>query len=488
MKRIVSLLLVLCCATLQAQDINKTLARMPENANVLTVVNTRGLMNSQKARTEGWAQSLNLDYLSGKMAFPPSVTFIVVAADYNASERRNDWQVGLFEFPGQVQQDQVAARVGSNVEIVENLAVIPSRRNIYFVRFDRENFATFMPANRNKLVNWIKHARTNTTNKVNNYLTDAVVRGGADGQVNIAMDLTNALDRVEITTRLQASKAVTDAGVDRLKLTNLIASIRGFRLSINVTNVNQVQFFVDFGEDIGEFANVLPALLLETLTRNDFNMGDASQWQTNSRGKTFSARGAIDDDEFKRILAIVLPRTMDSSITNLLGTGQTGEAAIATTSQAYFRAVRRLLDDLRVRSDRLDRQRAWNTNASWYEYAAQKIDALPVVNTDEALLAYSAEVAAQLRLMGESLRGVTISGRVIDTYRRGGTDLGWGGFNNGWGGGWGVVSGSNVQQVESSKAEVAAAGAKDRNAIWVRIGEQTNAIRSEMARKHRIEF
>lgn len=486
MKRILTLLLVLSCASLQAQDINKTLARMPENANVLAVVNTRGLMNSQKARTEGWAQSLNLDYLSGKMAFPPSVTFIVVAADYNAAERRNDWQVGLFEFPGQVHQDQIANRVGSNVEIVENLAVIPSRRNIYFVRFDRENFATFMPANRPKLVNWIKHARTNTTNKVNSYLTDAVIRGGADGQINIAMDLHNAMDRVEITTRLQASKAVTDAGVDRVKLTNLIASIRGFRLSINVTNVNQVQFFVDFGEDIGEFANVLPALVLETLSRNDFNLGEAGQWQTSSRGRIFSARGAIDDDEMKRILALVLPRTMDSSITNLLGnSSQTGEAAVATTSQAYFRAVRRLLDDLRVRSDRLDRQRAWNTNASWYEYAAQKIDALPVVNTDPALLAYSADVAAQLRLMGESLRGVTITGRVLDTYKRGGmtNDFGWGG----WGGG-GVGFSSNVQQVESSRAEVAAAGAKDRNAIWVRIGEQTTSIRSEMAKKFGIEF
>jgi hypothetical protein len=103
-------------------------------------------------------------------------------------------------------------------------------------------------------------------------------------------------------------------------------------------------------------------------------------------------------------------------------------------------------------------------------------------------LAYAAEVSAQLRIMGESLRGVAITGRVLDTYRRGGTDLGWGGFNNGWGGGFGVVSGSNVQQVESSRAEVAAAGAKDRNAIWVRIGEQTSAIRNEMSRKHRIEF
>ncbi|HMP18418.1 MAG TPA: hypothetical protein PKD72_15440, partial [Gemmatales bacterium] len=104
---------------------------------------------------------------------------------------------------------------------------------------------------------------------------------------------------------------------------------------------------------------------------------------------------------------------------------------MATTSQAYFRAVTSLLNELRTRSDRLDRGQAWVTNASWYEYTAKKINSLPVVDTDEKLLEYSAEVTQQLMRAAESLRGVNIEGRVLDSYKRGGTN--WGVGVAGWG-------------------------------------------------------
>jgi len=484
MKRVLSLLLALCCASLYAQDISKLLTRMPEHANVLTVIDTKALMKSQKANVEGWAQKRNLDYLSGNLAFPPSATFVVVAADYNPIERRNDWQVGLFEFPGKVYEDKIAQREGSDVELIENLYVIPSRRNMYFVQFDRENYGIFSPAHRPKMINWVKFAKTNTNNKVSDYLTNAVIDGGANGQINIAFDMHNLLNPVEVTKRLQDSKVVTDAGADRIKLTNLIVGIKGLRLSINVTSGSVANLSVDFKDNVEDFAKVLPPLLFEVLEKQGFSMGDPAQWQTTVRGRTVSVKGAVDDDDVKRVLHMVLPSTFEPSVTSNL----TGEAAIATTSQQYFRAVDGLLKSLRTKSDLLDRQRAWNTNASWYEYAAQKIDTLPVVNTDETLLQYSAGVAQQLRLAGESLRGVNITNRVIDTYKRSGW-TGGDGYGYGWGGYYGGGGyGSNVQQVESSQAEVAAAGAKDRNAIWVKIGEQTTAIRDQMAKKYRIEF
>ncbi len=485
MKRILSLLLALCCASLHAQDLSKILTKVPEHANVLTVIDTKALMKSQKANAEGWAQKRNLDYLSGNLAFPPSATFVVVAADYNPIEQRNDWQVGLFEFPGKVYEDKIAQREGSDVELIENLYVIPSRRNMYFVQFDRENYGIFSPAHRPKMINWVKFAKSNTNNKVSDYLTNSVTDGGANGQINIALDMHNLLNPVEVTKRLQASKVVTDAGADRIKLTNLIVGIRGLRLSVNVTSGSVAKLSVDFKDNVEEFAKVLPPLLFEVLEKQGFSLGDPAQWQTTVRGKTVSVTGAVEDDDVKRVLHLVLPSTFEPSTTSTL----TGEAAIATTSQAYFRAVDALLKDLRTKSDRLDRQRAWNTNASWYEYTAQKIGTLPVVNTDETLLQYSAEIADQLRICGQSLRGVNITNRVLDTYKRGG--MGWGGGDGGWGGyygGGGFGYSSNVQQVESSQAETAAAGAKDRNAIWVKIGDQTTAIRSEMAKKYRIEF
>ncbi|HMP18417.1 MAG TPA: hypothetical protein PKD72_15435 [Gemmatales bacterium] len=311
MKRLLYLGMLLWCTRLQAQDLSKVLAQVPESANVLTVIDTRSLLQTPKANKEGWKERRNLDYLAGKVAFPPNASFVVVASDYNFAERRNDWQIGLFDFPSKIYEDRIAQREGSNVELIENLYVIPSRRNMYFVQFERERYATYSPANRQKLTNWIRFAKSNKESKVNPYLADAVIRGGQDGQINVAVDLQQTLDRVEVIRRLQASKTVTDAGVDRTQLSNLIMSIRGIRFSIRVTDLSLAQLHVDFNENIGEFDKVLPGLLAETLESNGFHGTDVTQWQTSTRGKTFTARGPIDDDEAKRIMFMVLPSTVE---------------------------------------------------------------------------------------------------------------------------------------------------------------------------------
>lgn len=491
MKRLMAAFLVMAVMALpiSAQDINKLLQRVPASANLLTIIDSSALMKTPKAQAEGWSQKRNLDYLSGKTPFPPAITFAVIAAEVDTVERRNNWQISLLQFPDKVYEDKLAQREGSNVELIENLYVIPSRRNMYFVQFDRENYGIFTPANRQKMINWVKFAKNNSDSKFNPYLIDAVSRGGANGQLNIAMDLSNSLDRVEIINRLQASKLIMDSGVDRKQLTDLIAGIKGLRFSLNVTNNYIGEISIDFNDSVQPFEKVLPGFLVETLERAGYNMGDLSQWQSTTRGKTLSLKGVIDNDDVMRILHLVMPPTVDTSTNNNLS----GEALVAATSQSYFKAVDSLLKDLRARSDRFDRNRDWNTNAQWYEYTIRKINSLPVVNTDDALLAYAAQVTDQLAICSENLRGVSIEGKVIDSYRRGGRVAGWGDMYGG-GGAWGLAGGgfvgntSNRLEVESAKLENAAKGTKDRNAIWTKISEQTTTIRDQMAKKYRMEF
>jgi hypothetical protein len=466
------------------QDVNKLLQRMPETANVLAVIDLKNLTNTSRASTEGWKQKRNLDYLSGKVPFPPGANFLIVGTEFNHAEGRKDWQVSLLEFPDKVYEDKLAKREGSDVELIDNLYVIPSRRNAYFVQFARESYAVVSPANRQKTARWISYAKTNTSNKVNPYLVDAVQQGGDAGQINIAADLHDTVNRVELIQRLQRSKVMTDANVDRTKWSDFLMGLKGLRLTIKVTNNYTAEIHLDFKDDVKPYAELLPAFISETLDASGFNLGDPAAWQTTARGKTLTLKGVVDGGDVRRIVSMVLP----SLLLPEQEQQATGAAAMATTSQSYYKAVDSLLKEMRERSDRYDKQRAWNSSASWYEYTANKIDQLPVVNTDEKLLAYSSQIVDQLRLCAQSLRGVDIKGRVLDTYKReytSGSGYGWGGYYGGYDASLGY---SNEQDVKSAKAENAAKGATDRNAIWVKIGEQSNAIRNEMSKKYNIEF
>lgn len=481
-------LVALCLSTpLAAQDLNKLLNRVPSNANVLTVIDTKALMNSPRAAAEGWSQKRNLDYQSGKVPFPPALKFAVIASEYVPTEHRNAWQVTLLEYPDKVYEDKVAKMEGSEVELIDNQYVVPSRRNMYYVQFERESWGIYSPANRQQMMRWLQYAKTNTTNSVNNYLNTAMMEGGSKGQINIAMDLTNTLDRAEILNRLQQSK-VLDQNIDRVKWTGFIKDIRGIRLSLNVTNNYAAELQLDFNEDVAPYAQQLPAFVVETLSRGGFDIGDVSQWKSTARGKSLSMKGNVDSDDVKKVLSLVLPPLFMPDQDEQLS----GPAAVAATSQRYFKAMNNLLNDLHTRSDRMDRDRAWQTNASWYEYTVRKIEQLPLVNVDPTLVEYTATVNAQLRMCAENLRGVNIQGKVLDSYKRKSVGYGWdGGYYGGGGYGIGGFYGGqydNYQEVTSAKMEVAAKGANDRNAIWKQIGDATTNLRQALSSKYNLEF
>lgn len=484
-KLVVLSVLCLWSSLAAGQDISSLLQRIPDSANVLAMINTKALMNTPKANAEGWASKRHLDYLSGRVPFPPASNFTLAAGEFSPADGRYNWQVALVEFPGDVFEDKIAKNEGSDVELVENLYVIPSRRNMYIVQFDRQHYSSYSPANRQKMMKWVSYAKSNTVNKVSPYLSDAIINGSGTGLINVALDLTNTLDRVELTKRLQASKVLADANADRKQWADFIYGIRGVRLTVNVTNVLQTELHLDFKDNVDPFAKVLPALFIETIDKLGFHLADVSQWESRTRGKTLTMRGVMENDDVKRIIGLVMPPSMGPPQESNLS----GQALVATTSQQYFQAVDNLLKDMRARGDKNDRLKAWSTNAAWYEYTANKIEQLPVVNTDDGLLQYSAQVVAQLRLCGQSCRGVDIKQMVLNTEYRSSRSGGWGGLYYNGGSGWtarGMTS--NEDDVNTAKAQNAANGMTDRNNMWIKIGEETTAVRLDLSKKYSLEF
>jgi hypothetical protein len=297
------------------------------------------------------------------------------------------------------------------------------------------------------------------------------------------MDLKNFINKAEVEKRLAMSKTVEEAKPDTAALAGLIAGIKGLRLSIKADSAFKGEIRFDFSESAQPFQGIFASLLNEVITNTGVPLGDMSSWKLQVSGTSVTLRGNMNTDEVRRLVALITPLGPNSDIDE----APTGSQAIVVTSQRYYRAISTLLDDLRKKSDQLDRARNWSDNASWYEYSARKIDDLPTVDTDPELVKLGNDIAGKLRIMAQSLRGVNIQNKVLDSYEH--TNQGWGGWGGYYGGyGGGRYSESNWREVASAKAEQAAAGAKDRNAIWVSVKNALTDMQSALAKKYGAEF
>ena len=119
----------LCCFgwPAAAQDINTLLQRVPDSANMLVVVDVNSLNQTNLAAKEGWVQQRNLDYLSGKTSFPPSVKSVVVGSHLNLASHQPEWKIGLMQFANPVDPYVLAKREAQSALKHVYPPTVPSR-------------------------------------------------------------------------------------------------------------------------------------------------------------------------------------------------------------------------------------------------------------------------------------------------------------------------------------------------------------------------
>jgi hypothetical protein len=145
----------------------------------------------------------------------------------------------------------------------------------------------------------------------------------------------------------------------------------------------------------------------------------------------------------------------------------------------------------------------YNTCAGWHDSYAKQLDQLSLVNVDEDMAKYGAEVSRKLKTLAGSLRGVpvvvgTLEGqkRFVLQYNPPVYNYGWGPWGArpwGWGGYGGFQPGSfqyddNFAQVRSAQTVAIAKGAKEREKIWMELEDDRNQIRSKMTQKYGTAF
>ena len=129
------------------------LKRIPEQSNVLMLVNVDGLFDSPMGRRENWRQKALANH-EGGLGLAAEVSKVAVAVGMDFHSMQEQWKIGIVQLRRDVpvKLDDLANREGGYVETIENTPVAWTPRGFYLFDFPDNLVGFASPTDRKGLV------------------------------------------------------------------------------------------------------------------------------------------------------------------------------------------------------------------------------------------------------------------------------------------------------------------------------------------------
>jgi hypothetical protein len=478
-----------------ASPFDELLRHVPEDANCVLFVNVRAIYSSQVGRDRHWHQNIDRCYNSGLCNLPPAADRVVVAQRTDPSTLQAAWRIELVQLDAPVNIADVARHVGGHEDKVADLDVVLSPRGSYFVAFNPRLAGEAYPADRQKLGRWIRFCEHSSRPVVSRYLQQAAEDAGEGAQAILAMDLQDVFDLPGVTRQLKTAKSLEGRrGVDRDAIAKTLAGIRGLQIRVRVDREINGEIRLDFsssGEPLHVVAKDFIIDVMESMGASVEDLNDPN-WRARVEGNSVILAGPLTERGARLLMSPAQNRITLSTYAQLTRTEAAPPDPKAATSQLYFRSLTSLLDELNTDKD----TRTISKRGYWYQQYANKVDSLPVLNVDDELLTFGAQVSQALRAMANlGSRAKTqhdaIQNQIVTTaYVVPGTYAGYGAWGAyGWnytGPAVGVYS--NYWEAAALAQQTAATEKNLREQTWANINQARQEMRKKMVQKYKIEF
>ncbi len=470
------------------------LSRVPLDANTLIVIDAEKLFGSKLADRERWEARRKSAFDAGVSALPPDATSIVMAARTDFETSVNDWELSLARFEQGREVTATAQRFGGSIDTIADRTVARLPNDYYIVQISPNVLGMYSPASRQSVSRWLTSTdKTNLDQSMSPYLLTAYGYASKVGTpIVMAIDVAGVFSPAEAASRLAEFKSLNQHADIAAALAKLAGSVRGATLGITVGDTAGGAVRVDFTEPLQLSAAVLKPILLEILARHGAMVDDFESWEPSVQGNTFMLKGTLSTAGTRRVLSVLeLPPALAHSLDQVSSNSPTGSGG-PSPSQLYFQSVKSLLDDLRLKP-KTDHVQTAGQAAIWYDKYARKIDQLPLLNVDQTLLSYGADIAGGLRDANSALRGIGMRSavRTVNNADSGGSTAGlayaYGGYNYGY---YDMRSGDRVAADANTaiRTQERVSGVATVQSIWKNIDEATAMIRREMTQKYEVEF
>lgn len=469
-------------------------SKVPATTNALSMMNVEKILASPIAVKEDWKGRFDKAFASGMISIPPHAHQVLLATQLDYETWQSAWDVAIINLTRDVSMSNIARQTKGLPDTIGEFPAVALRQDAYIVAFGKQQVAAMAPANRQAVVRWIRATQSKTKPELAPYLLKAVKLADKIDIVQ-AFDLEGVVPEAVVSEKVKSSPALAGKKIDAEQLTKLLTSILGVTFEVNFKQDRHARFLIDFDQDAALLATVGKPLLLEVLAGAGARIEDFDTWTPKVEGKQFILTGTLSPAGMRKVLSLIdAPISTFTQADETLrsqadSASQNSQAAYA--SQAYFKAVESIIDDLRKESkDSV----TLGQNAAWFDRWARKIERLPMVGVDKDMLDYGGFVVGQLRGASDSLKGIGINSaqRSAQVYESG---QAWvsGDYGSGYYGRYGSASGYYEwnpvdSQRRAIRADERAKGSKDALGGMRQIENATGAIRRTMTERYQIQF
>jgi hypothetical protein len=481
----------LATSTLSAQELERTLAYLPDAINAVAVVRVREVLDSPRGKREGWGKQPQSQFLAGALEAGADVQLIVRGMEFHPEDLRVIHTVGLVTYARSISLTQLAKREGGHVDKLADKSAVHTPHQGFYVAFEPRVLGTIEPSYRQNVARWIRQVAQRTEPKMSPYLLEAA--RSANAHVVLALDVADMVDPRLMRERLASFSLLIGDDRERESVARLLEQMRGIRAAVTVTDQIEAEVAVDFAiHPSPKLAEYIRPLLSEILSRSGAMIDEIDQAKTRLDGKSVVLSMSLSDSSARQMLSLAFASMtgVDVPVEETVVSTETANTArtIAATKN-YVASVNRLVDDLQAKNARA---RDYQRTASWHETYAKRIDQLPVRDVDSAALKYAAGVSSKLRALAVSLRGVPLTVNRLQNSITWSTEYTpWAvGFNI-WGGvgyrppNWQFQT--NQGEIQAQQAQAIADGEQTRYEVWKMLADDRQALRIALREKYNID-
>jgi len=457
-----------------AADFAALTKHTPDGANAALFIDVAALKKAPLAEKEGWFDADAAP--SGRPWYlPPEAEQVVVttALDPNAG-LTPQWEAAVLGLSAPVDLKAYSQAEGGYVDDFGGKAAVWAPSGAYLVPFGPTVLGELAPANRQAAARWSADAGKG---ELSPYLASAVGVAGERAPIVMAFDLANVVPPHVVYQTVRASEKIKGDAKKKDQIAKVLASLQGATVIVAVTDDAAATIKFDFAESVTPLAGVEATPFAVLANKLGASVRAKEGWTVKAAGKTVRAHGDLSVSGLRRLLSLIeIPTTKFSSLANEKP-APTQQEVVLKASKQYFDAVTTMFDDLRETLADAD-----GNHALYMERYSRKIDRLPILNVDDALLDWGATIAETLRGGGQTVRGAGLRSGVRKAGAYGAYQYAYDGYGYYYGG----------QPTENALAEVSrqegAAARSDVYASWKEMEDHTAQIRRDMTKKYGVEF
>lgn len=481
---------LLTSTSLPAAEWSALLQNSPKGANSMALVDMAALRNYANRLKRGRQKPENLKELDQLLTdLPPNIDRAAVVAWLDMDSLEPVWEfttIGFDKGKAPTVRSLYEHEQGYQ-DVVIGQPVVWSPRGRYLMPYGEDKVAVLRPADRPLFARWLRKSKTKRE-EMSSFLETSITRASDRTALMLAVDMNDVVSGTQASERAASLKSVSGAGLQASVVGTLLSQLRGVSLDVQVRDRLEGKLVIEFETSPKLLREAGKDIVLEILSRRGLMLPELKSWGHSIEGDKLVLTGPMEVSSLIDLMSFLTttptsigsPRNAPPSASPSLTTGTTTQAnPEATASKRYFESVNHIVTECRTQKGLSVPERG-----CYVDKLSRKIDQLPMLNVDPALLDYGAKTSQLLRDSGMTIRGAYMQAAndKLPTYSS------YVNYGNGY---WG--SGSFAVNDNRHHNSMVDTGAKTQGMTQhytnlQTIDNMTVEIRRAMTTKYKIEF